>query len=390
LNQKKINVLSSSPRREYNLTSFIPVYFPFSCCNVKFHNIRGNVPIRFKKFLDGEGDALVVAKAAIDRLITNPFSEFQDLSKQIKSYISKCLWMILPLSHNPTAPGQGALGLEIRKNDKTLNKAILSITEPLDMKCVDWERQVLKKYNGGCHQKIGVSFFPTHHGIINSKKGETDENKPFYEWGFHRTNNIKHPRVKISEIFPNDLEKYKFFYREEISENVNKVNQIVNHCIWVSRKSAIPKKVKLSSTNVVWTSGIKTWKSLAKRGIWVNGTADGIGEDMSPNILSLARLPWIKLTHEAAPKTAIKNTLSTYRLKELPISFNLKNKKYFYWMSFSAFNLASKREPTILDANHACGPGNTYNEIKKMIKDPTKLDIYLSYEDWKRSIIDGP
>ena len=47
-----------------------------------------------------------------------------------------------------------------------------------------------------------VSFFLTHHGIINSKKGrEQIENKPFYEWGFHRTNNIKHPRVKISEIF---------------------------------------------------------------------------------------------------------------------------------------------------------------------------------------------
>ena len=56
-------------------------------------------------------------------------------------------------------------------------------------------------------------------------------------------------------------------------------------------------------------------------------------------------------------------------------------------MSSSAFNLAVKNNPIILDAYHACGPGNTYKQIKKMIKDPAKLYVYLSYEDWKNGLI---
>ena len=56
-------------------------------------------------------------------------------------------------------------------------------------------------------------------------------------------------------------------------------------------------------------------------------------------------------------------------------------------MSFSAFNLAINKNPSILEAYHACGPGNTYKQIKKMIKDTAKLYVYLSYEDWKNGLI---
>ena len=31
--------------------------------------------------------------------------------------------------------------------------------------------------------------------------------------------------------------------------------------------------------------------------------------------------------------------------------------------------------------------GGTYKEIKKVIKDPAKLNFHLSYEDWKKELI---
>ena len=43
-----ITVLSSSPRRRYNLTTFLENYLPFKN-KVKFKNIRGNIPTRFKR-----------------------------------------------------------------------------------------------------------------------------------------------------------------------------------------------------------------------------------------------------------------------------------------------------------------------------------------------------
>jgi len=128
---KSINILSSSPRRIYNLKSFIPKYFPFQLENINFENIRGNIPTRFRKFLEKDLDSIVIAKAAIDRLIANPFPEFTNLSNQIKNYINKCIWMITPLSLNPTSPGQGSLGIEINKENTKLSNAISNISESI-------------------------------------------------------------------------------------------------------------------------------------------------------------------------------------------------------------------------------------------------------------------
>ena len=131
-----------------------------------------------------------------------------------------------------------------------------------------------------------------------------------------------------------------------------------------------------------------TWKALSEQGYWVNGSSDGMGENLSANIDLLTSNEWIKLTHLNAPKNKIRESVATYELIKLPIKNNIANKKYFYWMSSSAFNLAIAREAKVLEGNHSCGPGNTFKEIKKMIKDPTKLTITLSYDDWKKDILD--
>ena len=40
----------------------------------------------------------------------------------------------------------------------------------------------------------------------------------------------------------------------------------------------------------------------------------------------------------------------------------------------------------ILNKSHFCGPGNTYNEIKKILGDDSKnLTVELSYKEWKNN-----
>ena len=73
------------------------------------------------------------------------------------------------------------------------------------IKCVNLERNVLKNYGGGCHQKIGVSFFDTSAGLIHSKKGETDDGKKFSEWEIYHHNKIQDKKVNNNFIFPNNL-----------------------------------------------------------------------------------------------------------------------------------------------------------------------------------------
>ena len=112
-----ISIFSSSPRRQYNLDHFIKNYLPFKINNIKFENIRGNILTRFKKFIEGNVDGFVVAKAAIDRLLNADQNDFPDLKNILLSHINECLWNVVPLSINPSSPGQGALAVEIRAKD---------------------------------------------------------------------------------------------------------------------------------------------------------------------------------------------------------------------------------------------------------------------------------
>ncbi len=382
-----ISIFSSSPRRVHNLELFVKNYLPFKINKINFMNIRGNIPTRFKKFIEGNEDAFIVAKAAIDRLLNFKFTGFNDLSKMIKTYIDQCAWTITPLSVNPTSPGQGALACEVRKHDNHSKKLIESINALDDYKCAQKERKVLEKYGGGCHQKIGVSFFNTHFGVMHASKGEIEKGNEFHYWQKENSKTKFKNNIKVKDIFPENLEDYNFFERKYSKNSVKKINRIEKHCLLITRHNSLPKDAKINQNNIIWTSGIRTWEKLSKRGIWVNGTSDGMGEDFKTKISQLANYPWVKLTHNLAPITSIKKQIYSYELIRKPIKQDFKDKKYFYWMSSSAFKYVIEKNPSIIEGFHSCGPGNTYNEIKKMIGAKGNLEVSLSYDSWKNSLI---
>lgn len=388
-NERSIFILSSSPRRKYNLENFITDFLPFQIQKVHFQNIRGNILTRFKKFIESDSDGFVVAKAAIDRLLNADLKLFPEIKKTLLPKINKCYWNVVPLSVNPSSPGQGALAIEIRSNDNNLKKILLELNNKEDYENVILERGELQKYGGGCHQKIGVSFQSTHFGKIKSSKGETDKGIPFQERIIYKnSNDISSQQISLNEIFPENLSDHSFFKRNVIESCKKELTALRNKCIWISRQSALPLNQEIHSSNVIWVSGLETWKKLAERGIWVNGTSDGLGEDSDLNIETLTTNQWIKLTHLDAPPSKIRHVIATYQLKENEISLNIANKKYFYWMSSSAFKYVIDRHPNIRDKIHFCGPGNTYKEIKNILADDSKnLFIELSYNDWKNKIL---
>ena len=87
-------------------------------------------------------------------------------------------------------------------------------------------------------------------------------------------------------------------------------------------------------------------------------------------------------------KSSIKNKIETYQLESIDFEIDIENKKYFYWMSSSAFKASIDKYPKIIEKYHFCGPGNTYNEIKKILGDDSRnLTVELSYKDWKNNIL---
>ncbi|RLA08000.1 MAG: hydroxymethylbilane synthase [Gammaproteobacteria bacterium] len=105
--------------------------------NLKIMDLRGNVNTRLKKLDDGQYDAIILAEAGLIRL------GFND---RIKHSISEQI--ILP------AVGQGALGIEIRDNDKVVEGLIQQLSDKKTYYCVSAERALNKKLNGGCQVPI--------------------------------------------------------------------------------------------------------------------------------------------------------------------------------------------------------------------------------------------
>jgi len=107
--------------------------------DIKIEELRGNVPTRIKKFLESDWDAIILARAGVERL---------KLNKYISSIIDKD--DLLP------AVGQGALGIEIREDNIFAEKIIQSIHHQETYLAVLAERSLLKSLEGGCQVPIGA------------------------------------------------------------------------------------------------------------------------------------------------------------------------------------------------------------------------------------------
>ena len=97
----RLRILTSSSRRSYNLEEFLPHVLPAKLDALEFVPVRGNVPTRVQKMWQPDIDGLVVAKAALDRLLETERAEFADTGADLRRALSECRWMVLPLSANP-------------------------------------------------------------------------------------------------------------------------------------------------------------------------------------------------------------------------------------------------------------------------------------------------
>jgi hydroxymethylbilane synthase len=125
--------------------------------------LRGNVPSRIKKFLESDWDAIILARAGVERL---------KLNKHISSIIKTNI--MLP------AVGQGALGIETRSDNKIVNEIIKSIHHENTYKAVLAERALLKTLEGGCQVPIGAFAEVKQNGLfIDALVGALDGSLTF-------------------------------------------------------------------------------------------------------------------------------------------------------------------------------------------------------------------
>ncbi len=117
--------------------------------DINIVELRGNVPGRIQKFLDSDWDGIILARAGVERL---------GLENHISSIIS--------LDYLLTAPGQGALGIEIREDDNRVQEIISVLNDKNTELCVRAERQFLKSLEGGCQAPIAAFAKVLSNGLL--------------------------------------------------------------------------------------------------------------------------------------------------------------------------------------------------------------------------------
>jgi hydroxymethylbilane synthase len=101
--------------------------------------MRGNLDTRLRKLDRGDCDALVLAAAGVHRLGFTP---------RIQQYFA--VEQICP------AVGQGALAVEIRRDDDQMKKLVASLDDPITHSEVRAERAALLHLGGGCQVPIAA------------------------------------------------------------------------------------------------------------------------------------------------------------------------------------------------------------------------------------------
>ena len=381
--RKKLEIFTSSPRRKENLSKFLKKAFPFEISSLEFSDIRGNILTRVQKLKESNADGLVMAKAALDRLLS-PKEDTTNELDFFKKDLEEFLWMVIPCSQNPCAPGQGALAVEVKSGNKKIFELLNEINDLDVFKDVEDERKKLKKYGGGCHQKIGVSIENHPLGKITTEKGLTPDNELIDKRSFipfkKEFSRLENP---IKDFYPKLKKDFKLFSRSKTNDGINEIKTIKNSGLYISRASSIETGTEIDLSNVIWTSGIENWFKLAKKGIWVNGTSDSLGEEQSKPESFLKKVKWFLVSHIDS-QSKDKKLIATYKLVPEKDIEDLSNYSHFYWMSISSFQEALKRFPSIEKAEHSCGLGKTFDELNKLY--PNKIKPFLNYEDWLEKV----
>jgi hydroxymethylbilane synthase len=172
-------VATGSLRRKCQLLHLRP--------DIKVVDLRGNVPSRIQRFLKSDWDAVILARAGIERL---------NLKKYISSYIST--------NHILPAVGQGAIGVETHIENNFANDLLLSLHDENTYIAVAAERALLRKLEGGCQVPIGAFAEVKSNGLfLDSLIGSLDGMLTFRKKVRGSKNNPERLGVKLA----NDLLK---------------------------------------------------------------------------------------------------------------------------------------------------------------------------------------
>ena len=165
---------TSSARRKSQVVGFRE--------DVSIKDLRGNVPTRIQKLREGQYDAILLAKAGVDRLKID-LSEFHVVVLDPTEFIP--------------APAQGVLALQIREEDEALFTLLQKMNHSTVQNQIAIERKVLNLMQGGCQLPLGV-YCDGNNVVFVSYTANWEDGANWYEYATDDLSNL-------AEIIVEDL-----------------------------------------------------------------------------------------------------------------------------------------------------------------------------------------
>ena len=148
---------TSSLRRQCQLRALRP--------DLVIRDLRGNVGTRLGRLDNNEYDAIILASAGLKRL-------------GLETRLRQQLTQLLP------AVGQGAVGIETRINDIELHKLLAPLHHPQTAVCVQAERAMNRRLQGGCQVPIaGYATIDNQILTLNALVGSIDGQQIIHQQG---------------------------------------------------------------------------------------------------------------------------------------------------------------------------------------------------------------
>lgn len=153
--------------------------------DIQIFELRGNVPSRIEKFLKSDWDAIILARAGVERL-------------KLNKYISS----ILPTELFLPAVGQGALGIETQENNYLALEILQSIHDENTFIETSAERSLLRSLEGGCQVPIGAFAKVKQNGLyLDAFIGSLDGSITFRK----KVRGAKSNPIKLGKQLAKDL-----------------------------------------------------------------------------------------------------------------------------------------------------------------------------------------
>jgi hydroxymethylbilane synthase len=135
-------IATGSVRRKHQLLRKRP--------DLRVVELRGNVPTRLRKLIASDWDAIVLARAGLERLGC-------DLTSGSFDFEGRCFHHeVLSARDFLPAGGQGVIAIQVRNDDDAALRLIGPINHSETLSCLRAEREFLRLLQGDCNSPVGV------------------------------------------------------------------------------------------------------------------------------------------------------------------------------------------------------------------------------------------